>query len=217
MSIAPVHSTLSMSGLADQVYRYLVRRGIDFAPLDQLANRLGATARELRVAVDSVSYLGFCTGGEPLVYCLPAQPMAAGFEVDHHAGRLVLRLPSHGLRPPLVISGQYVGPVPRHERPTTLGAGELAYVISRLTLLAGYWLPVIPSDPVRFLFELIAEGWRHASTSRLDGGFGIHRTSFTQLIACDPATNRLEFVTNRHRGAHQLVNLYPIPVRGVPA
>lgn len=109
-----------------------------------------------------------------------------------------------------MISGKHVGPVPRHERAATLGAGALAYVIWRLTLLAGYWLPVVTTDPTRMLFKLIAEGWRHASTSRLGGGLDVHRTSFALLTASDPAPIDSSSPPTDRR-AQQLVNLYPIP------
>ncbi|GAA5172789.1 hypothetical protein GCM10023321_73110 [Pseudonocardia eucalypti] len=197
--------------LADLLRQTLAEHDLDCASLSWLSHTLGVPAVELRTAVKYALHLGICeSGAGPVLYCLPRQPMATGFEAVHRNGRMVLRLPGHGLRPPLLISGQHVGPVPEDERAGTLGAGELAYTICRLTLMAGNWL-VAASDPTRLLFELIAEGWRHGSTSRLGRGFSIHRASFTEAIATEPATNRIELVTNRHRGGHQLVNLYPIP------
>ncbi|GAA5172708.1 hypothetical protein GCM10023321_72950 [Pseudonocardia eucalypti] len=207
----PVHLHLALTylRLADLVCQTLADHGVDCAPLVWLSRTLDVPAAELRTTVHYALHLGICpdpTG--PVLYCLPRQPIAAGFVPVHRGGRMLLRLPGCRLRPALGLSGQRVGPVPAHERGTTIGAGELAYTVCRLTLMAGNWLPTSP-DPARYLFELVAEAWRHASGTRRLGGLGIHRASFDTPIAFSAGamTNRLELVTNRH----ELVNVYPIP------
>lgn len=209
------HPALTYLRLADLICQRLAELNADCAPVAWLSRTLGVSAAELRATLDYALHLGICeepTG--PVLYCLPRGPIAAGFRPVHRDGRMSLRLPGRGLRPALLIRGCRVGPAPEHERGMTLGAGELAYTVCRLTLLAGRWLPGGP-DPTRRLFELVAEGWRHASGTRHLGGLGIHRASFDQPIAVRPVTNRLELVTNRRKGGHELVNVYPIPARGV--
>jgi hypothetical protein len=212
------HSTLARARLADRVYQVLARRGIDFAPLGALAQALAVGEAELRLIAECAPNLGVCHGRELVVYCLPPQPTAAGFEVTHWRGRLWLRLASSEPRPPLLVGGQHVGRVPAGDRDTTVGAGELAHAICRLTLMAGRWMPNVP-DPTRYLFELIAEGWRHATTTR-HGGFSTHQAEFDVPItlgsgAPGGGTNRLELVTNRSFRVHRLVNLYPVPALAV--
>jgi hypothetical protein len=209
------HPALTYLRLADLVCQQLAELNVDCAPIVRLTRLLGVPADELRTTVRYALHLGICeepTG--PVLYCLPRGPIAAGFRPVHRDGRMSLRLPGRGLRPALLVRGYRVGPAPEHERGMTLGAGELAYTVCRLTLLAERWLPGGP-DPTRQLFELIAEGWRHATGSRHFGDLVIHRASFDQPIAVQPVTNRLELVTNRCRGGHELANLYPIPALGV--
>lgn len=209
------HPALTYLGLADRLCQTLAEHDTDCAPLEWLAERLGVPETELRTAVDYALHLGIC---DEVLYCLPRQPVAAGFEPCHRGGRMQLRLRGSGLRPPLLIRGARVGPVPKPQRGQTLGAGELAYTISRLTLMATNWLPPTP-DPTRYLFELIAEAWRHGTGARQLRGMGIHRAYFGTPIAVGPgapggATNRLELVTYRRLSGHELVNVYPIPARG---
>ena len=194
--------------LASLMCRTLADQRADCAPLDWLSSTLATPAARVRTAADYAPDLGCCPShAGSLVYCLPRQPIAAGFEPVFRGGRLRLRLPAPGLRPALLIIGQRVGPVPEHEREGAVGTGELAYTVRRLTQMAADWLPDCP-DPTRYLFELIAEAWRHAGTRCL-GDLGIHRTSFESPIAA--GTNRLELVTNRRRTGQELVNVYPIP------
>lgn len=208
--------------LADRVCRVLLERGVDFAPLVSLAKSVDAEARAVLAATTHVPYLGFLTiGSEPNVYCVPPQPGLAGFRVAHRSGRLRLRLPARGLRPALWISGQRVGPAPRAERASPAGSGELAYTVACLTRIAENWLPDVP-DPAMYLFELIVEGWRHASASSEGGGLGIHRARFTESIAFGAgapggATDRIELVTNRYLTGHELANVYPIPATHTPS
>lgn len=209
-TVPAVHLAPPRTGLAARISRTLAHRGVDGARLPWLVHTLGAEASEIRLAVGSTPYLGICPDGGPVVYCLPPQPMRAGFEVRWLAGRLRLRLAGRGLRPPLFIGGELIGPAPDDERDITPATGELGYTVCRLTLMARSWLPPAP-DPTRLLFDLITEAWRHGTTSRLGGGFSVHRANFTAPIATGPVTNRLELVTNRGRGGHRLVNIYPIP------
>ena len=207
-----LHPALTYLRLADLVCQTLTERGVDCVSLAWLSGALDVPVDELRTTVRYAVHLGICHGADgSVMYCLPRQPIAAGFVPVYRDGRMRLRLPGCRLRPALWLSGQRVGPVPEHERDgTTLGAGELAYTVCRLGLMAASWLPPSP-DPLRYLFELVAEAWRHASGTRYLGGLGIHRAGFEAPIAFGPEmTNRLELVTNRH----ELVNLYPIPVWG---
>ncbi|GAA5172737.1 hypothetical protein GCM10023321_73000 [Pseudonocardia eucalypti] len=212
------HPALTYLRLADLVCQRLAEFGVDCAPLIWLCRELGVSETELRATMDYALHLGIQpTRAGELVYCLPHQPIAAGFLPEYRRGRMRLRLPGRGLRSPLLIIGRRVGPAPDGE--ATLGAGELGYTVSRLTSMAGTWLPASP-DPARFLFELMAEAWRHADGTHQLGGLGIHRASFQAPIAAGSgvsgdATNRLELVTNRRGKGHELVNLYPIPARGV--
>lgn len=215
---ARLHPALTYLRLADQVCQTLAEHGVDCAPLAWLARTLGVPAVELRTTVDYALHLGICedAAAGPVMFCLPRGPVAAGFVPVHRDGRMRLRLPGQRLRGPLWVSGARVGPMPEHERGLVLGAGELAYTVRRLTRMASGWLPEFP-DPTRFLFELVAEGWRHASGTWHISGFGVHRASFELPVAFGPGwvSNRLELVTNRHLGGHELVNVYPIPARGV--
>lgn len=206
---------LGRSWLAGKIYRALVSAGVDFLPLDSLARKIGVAGDTIRRAAEVAPYLGVLPAKpEPLIYCVPPQPLAAGFTVRHREDRLMLWLPGRGLYPALMINGRHVGRVPGPERELTLGAGELAHTVSRLTLMAESWLPCVP-DPSRYLFELIVAAWGQRPACRLDG-FGVHRASFDGIIATHPdgGTNRLELVTNRRRSVHQLVNVYPIPAQG---
>lgn len=214
------HPALTYLRLADQVCQTLGDHEVDCAPLAWLASTLGVPATELRTTVNYALHLGICedAAAGPVMFCLPRQPIAAGFQALHRRGRMRLRLPARGLRPALTIRGHRVGPVPEHERAATLGGGELGYTINRLTRMAATWLPDSP-DPTRYLFELIVDGWRHAWGVRQFGGLGIHRASFELPMAFGPGapdgiSNRLELVTNRRRGGYELVNVYPVPGRG---
>ncbi|GAA5159559.1 hypothetical protein GCM10023321_40870 [Pseudonocardia eucalypti] len=215
-----LHPALTYLRLADLVCQTLADHRVDCAPLSWLSHTLGEPTADLRTTMDYALHLGICTDGtDEVVYCLPRQPIAAGFIPAHSVGHMQLRLPGQRLRPALLITGHRVGPVPESERGTTLGTGELAYTVARLTSMAASWLPDSP-DPTRYLFELIAEAWWHASGTRHLGGLGIHRVNFEQPIASGPevpgeTTNRLELVTDRHLTGHELLNLYPIPARGV--
>ena len=215
-----LHPALTHLRLADLICRQLADHGVDCAPLAWLSRTLEVPAGQLRTTMNYAIHLGIChTRGGEVVYCLPRQPIAAGFTPTYRAGRMQLRLPAHRLRTPLLINGQRVGPAPERERATTPGAGELAYTVHRLTLMAMNWLPEV-ADPTRYLFELIAETWRHGRTVRHIGELGIHRASFDRSTIFGPSdpdglTNRLELVTSRHLNGHELVNLYPIPAQGV--
>ncbi|GAA5175168.1 hypothetical protein GCM10023321_80680 [Pseudonocardia eucalypti] len=196
----------------------LAEQGVDFARLARLAHLLRVTGEQVRTAVAADPRLGICAEPEPVVYCLPAGPVAAGFEVRRRAGRLLLRLPGRGLRPALLLSGCYLDPGMPYERIGTVGAGALAYTVARLTSLARHWLPPVP-DPTRHLFELTAETWRHGARQRQAGPLAVYRADFTELIATGPGlpdggTNRLELVTNRCWGGYRLVHVYPVPGRG---
>lgn len=198
----PVTIQRSSLRLAHRVRRTLTDHNVDYVSLDWLSRVLDVTEPELYLATATTPHLGIHRGPAPTVYCLPPQPVAAGFEVRQDTGRrLLLRLPGRGPRPPLVITGQRVGPEPA-------GAGELAYTVRRLTQMAANWLP----DP-GILFELVAEAWRHAETTHPGGGVWLHRADFAEAITADGSTNRLELVTNRRWGAHQLANVYPVPVQ----
>lgn len=207
------HPALTYLRFADLMCQRLAEFGVDCGPLTWLSDELGVSATELRCTMDYAPHLGIrSTRAGELVYCLPRQPIAVGFLPEYRRGRMRLRLPGHGLRPALLITGHRVGPAPEGE--ATLGTGELGYTVSRLAAMAASWLPACP-DPTRFLFELIAEAWRHASGTRQLGGLGIYRASFqTPIATLDEPTNRLELVTNRRAPGHELVNLYPIPARG---
>lgn len=200
--------------IADRIYHALVCRGIDVAPAEALARALCVPESVLCAGAARVPYLGLCgTGRELMVFCLPPEPIEAGFCAEYRDGRLMLRLPGQGRRPALLLSGRRVGPVPVEEREQTVGAGELAHLVSRLTLMARGWLPQVAASPMRVLFELIAAGWRSGPPPELRAGgeLGVHRVDFTHPIGRGPVgpTHRLELVTHHHNGTHQLVNVYP--------
>lgn len=200
-----------------QLTEVITRRGIDHLPVEELAGRLRLSAAAVRAASAHAPHLGLCRGpGEGLmVFCLPPAPVAAGFHVEHRRGRLVLRLPARGHRPALLLSGRWLGPVPVAERADTIGSGELAHLVSRLTLMARPWLPARAPDPVRYLFELIAHAWHLGPTpGRPGGGLWVHRVDFGHPVAWPPGgepTGRLELVAHHRGGRHLLVNLYPLP------
>jgi hypothetical protein len=205
--------TAELDQIARQIYRALAHRGIDLTPAHRLADSLDVPETVLRAAVARTPYLGLCeTALDPMVFCLPPQPLAAGFLAEVRGRHLALRLLARG-RPALLLSGRQVGPVPAAEREETIGSGELAHLVSRLTLMAASWLPPAAMSPTRLLFELIASGWRSGSRSRDSGELAVHQADFDQPIAWGPigSTRRLELVTHYHGGTHQLVNIYPSP------
>jgi hypothetical protein len=210
LDLAPVLPTV-----ADLLCRLVTDAGVDLAPVDQLAHALNVSAAVVRAAAARVPYLGLCGPERDLMlFCLPPAPIAAGFHAEPRHGRLVLRLPARDHRPALLLSGHRVGPVPAHDRDHTIGAGELAHLVSRLTLLARRWLPPSTPDPMRHLFELVAHAWRLGPTPRRpEGTLSIHRAEFGRPIAWPgglPAS-RLDLVLNHQGGGHhQLVNLYPV-------
>jgi hypothetical protein len=201
--------------VAGSLYCLITDAGVDLAPVDQFAHALGVRAAVVQAAAARVPYLGLC-GPEhnPMLFCLPPAPIAAGFHAEYRHGRLVLRLPVRNHRPALLLSGHRIGPVPAHDRDDTIGAGELAHLVSRLTLLARSWLPRSAPDPMRYLFELVAHAWRLGQTPRRpEGTLSVHRAEFGRPIAWPggvPAS-RLDLVLNHQGGHHQLVNLYPVP------
>ena len=196
----------------------LAGHGVDLAGADQLARALKVNESLVRAAAAHAWFLGLCAAEERLmVICLPPQPLAAGFQAEYQRGRLVLRLPVRQHRPALLLSGHWVGPVPVGDRGETVGAGELAHLVSRLVLMARSWLPSNAPDPARYLFELIAWAWRSGLTPRRGAGtVAVHRVDLGRPVALRNGvpTSRLELVTNHQGGTHQLVNVYPVADRG---
>lgn len=207
--------------IASRVRQALAELGADFAAMAGLASLLRLTESQLYAAVEPVPYLGVCgTSDAPLLYCLPAGALAAGFVPELRDGQLVLRLPARGHRPALLISGQLVGRVPRAERDQVLGAGSLAYVVHRLTAMAHSWLTPTP-DPTRRLFELIAQAWHRGPIPLRPAALvRVHRAAFDRSTATGNATgnaaasNCLELVVNYRDSEYHLLNLYPLPARG---
>lgn len=215
-SEASISRAPDLGMVARWLYRVLSERGVDLAPVEALARAGKVSASEVRAAAAHAPYLGLCgTESQLMVFCLPPQPLAAGFLAEPRRERLVLRLPVRDHHPALVVSGHRVGPVPVSEREETIGSGELAHTVSRLTLMAASWLPPT-ADPTRCLFELIAQAWRLGPTPRRAGGtLAVHRADFGRPIARTngSTSSRLELVLNHQGGAHQLVNVYPIAGR----
>lgn len=202
--------------LADRLGQTLAEHRMDCAPLNQLAHFLGAAAAALLTATAYAPELGICTDeGQPLVYRLPRQPIAAGFRPVCRGGRMWLRLPGHGPRPALWITGRRIGPARAGECGAPMASGELAYTLNRLVSMAADWLPDGP-DPARYLFELIAQAWWHGSGTRQLGGLAVHRARFEAPVTLGPnPANQLELVTNRCGTGRELINAYPIPALGV--
>jgi hypothetical protein len=200
--------------VAGLLYRLITDAGVDLALVDQLAHALNISAAVVQAAAARMPYLGLCGPEHRLMlFCLPPAPIAAGFHAEHRRGRLMLRLPVRDHRPALLLSGHRVGPVPIHDRDNTVGAGELAHLVSRLTLLSRSWLPPSAPDHMRYLFELVAHAWRLGPTPRRpDGTLSVHRAEFGRPIAWPGGlpTSRLDLVLNHQDGNHQLVNLYPV-------
>jgi hypothetical protein len=207
-----------LDAVAQRLAQILAGRGVDLGGVEQLARALKVNESVVRAAAAHAWFLGLCAAEERLmVFCLPPQPLAAGFHAEHRRGRLVLRLPVRHHRPALLLSGHWVGPVPVGDRGETVGAGELAHLVSRLVLMARSWLPTNAPDPARYLFELIAWAWRSGPTPRRGAGMvAVHRADLGGPVAlCNGVpTSRLELVTNHQGGIHQLVNVYPVAARG---
>lgn len=207
-----------LDAVAHRLGQVLVGQGVDLAGVDQLARALKVSESVIRAGAAHAWFLGLCAAEDRLmVFCLPPQPLAAGFHAEHRRGRLVLRLPVRHHRPALLLSGHWLGPVPVGDRGETAGAGELAHLVSRLVLMARSWVPTNAPDPARYLFELIAWAWRSGPTPRRgSGSLTVHRADLGRPVAMNKEipTSRLELVTNHHGGHHQLVNVYPVAARG---
>jgi hypothetical protein len=204
--------------VTEWLYRELNERGVDLAAVSDVAHALNVSESVVRAAAAGAVNLGLCAGENRVsLYCLPPQPLRAGFRAVPQQGRLMLRLPRRGRRAELVLSGQRIGPVPHADRDETVGSGELAHVVSRLTLMASSWLPPVPGSPTQVLFELIAAGWSAVAPPRGERReLGVHQVGFDRPIARTPHgyTSRLALVTHYRRGCHQLVNVYPITREG---
>jgi hypothetical protein len=200
--------------VAHRLRGILSEQGIDLAPVAELAAALNISPSVVRAAAAHAPHLGLCgTERNLMLFCLPPQPLAAGFLAEQRHGRLVLRLPVRDHKPALLINGHRIGPVPVSERDETSGSGELAHTVSRLTLMAASWL-LPAADPTKFLFELITRAWRLGPTPRRASRMlAVHRADFGRPIArCNGSTTgRLVLVLNYQGGPLQLVNLYPVP------